>query len=78
MSVQRCGQPIELPSTALIKKSFGAAGHTLPLLLRNVIVALAIAWVRHRYSDTPRLQATFQGIVGGLTVLAAGILIGKS
>jgi erythrin-vacuolar iron transport family protein len=36
----------------------------------------AIAWVRARYMDTPFLQAVFQIVLGGVIVLAAGILIG--
>jgi erythrin-vacuolar iron transport family protein len=36
----------------------------------------AIAWIRARYMDTPFLQAVFQIVIGGLIVLAAGILIG--
>jgi rubrerythrin len=35
-----------------------------------------IAYIRSRYMDTPFLQAVFQIVVGGLIVLAAGILIG--
>jgi rubrerythrin len=35
-----------------------------------------IAWIRARYMDTPFLQAVFQIVVGGVIVLAAGILIG--
>jgi rubrerythrin len=35
-----------------------------------------IAWVRARYMDTPFLQAVFQVVLGGVIVLAAGILIG--
>jgi len=68
----------------------GAVGHTLPFLIPNFDVAmtiaavivvvelLAIAWVRHRYMDTPLLQACFQVIVGGVIVFLAGILIGSS
>ena len=36
----------------------------------------AIAWVRARYMDTPFLQAVFQIVLGGVVVLAVGILIG--
>ena len=36
----------------------------------------AIAWIRARYMDTPFLQAAFQIVLGGLIVLATGILIG--
>jgi hypothetical protein len=68
----------------------GAAGHTLPFLLpvfltavllaAGVVVAelLLIAWIRHRYMDTPLLAATFQVVVGGVVVFVAGILIGSA
>ncbi|MGD9633418.1 MAG: hypothetical protein AB7G28_17190 [Pirellulales bacterium] len=68
----------------------GAVGHTLPFLISNfdlamaiavaivVVELLAIAWVRHRYMDTPLLSACFQVIVGGVIVFVAGILIGSS
>jgi len=36
----------------------------------------AIAFVRARYMDTPFLQAAFQVVLGGVIVLAVGILIG--
>jgi erythrin-vacuolar iron transport family protein len=36
----------------------------------------AIAWIRARYMDTPFLQAVFQIVLGGVIVLAVGILIG--
>jgi hypothetical protein len=35
-----------------------------------------IAWIRTKYMDTPFLQAVFQIVLGGVIVLAAGILIG--
>ncbi|HKH80924.1 MAG TPA: ferritin family protein [Methylovirgula sp.] len=38
----------------------------------------AIAWVRAHYMDTPLLQAIFQIVLGGVIVLAAGILIGNA
>lgn len=68
----------------------GAIGHALPFLIHKFETALivasfvvgaeliAIAYIRNRYMDTPFLSATFQAIVGGLIVLGAGILIGKS
>lgn len=68
----------------------GAIGHTLPFLISNFDVAmliavaivvvelLVIAWIRHRYMDTPLLSACFQVIVGGVIVFVAGILIGSS
>jgi hypothetical protein len=39
---------------------------------------LLIAWIRHRYMDTPLLAATFQVVVGGVIVFLAGILIGSA
>jgi rubrerythrin len=36
----------------------------------------AIAWIRARYMDTPFMQAVFQIVLGGVIVLAVGILIG--
>jgi VIT1/CCC1 family predicted Fe2+/Mn2+ transporter len=44
-----------------------------------VLVELGIiAWVRHRFMDTPIGAAIFQVVVGGLLVFLAGILIGNS
>ncbi len=68
----------------------GAVGHTLPflipvfvtaaLIVGGVVIAelLLIAWIRHRYMDTPLLAATFQVVVGGVIVFGAGMLIGSS
>jgi rubrerythrin len=38
----------------------------------------AIAFIRARYMDTPFLQAAFQVVLGGVIVLAVGILIGAA
>jgi hypothetical protein len=44
-----------------------------------VAVELAvIAWVRHKYMDTPLMAATFEIVVGGVLVLITGILIGSA
>lgn len=68
----------------------GGIGHTLPFLINDfnvafvaamIVVALelgAIAWIRNKYMDTPFLSAIFQVVIGGVLVLAAGILIGSS
>lgn len=68
----------------------GGIGHTLPFLIGNFRVATLIAvivvavelavisYVRHRYMDTPFLQAAFQVIVGGVLVFMTGWLIGSS
>jgi rubrerythrin len=70
--------------------TLGGLGHTLPYLIPDfwiatviavavVVVELAvISWIRHRYMDTPWLQATFQIAVGGTLVFLAGILIGSA
>jgi uncharacterized membrane protein len=44
-----------------------------------VIVELfCISFIRHRYMDTPFLQAAFTGVVGGIVVFFVGVLIGGS
>jgi rubrerythrin len=68
----------------------GGLGHTLPFLIHNfrtamtvamIVVAvelLTISFIRHKYMDTPFLQAAFQVVVGGVLVFITGILIGSS
>jgi erythrin-vacuolar iron transport family protein len=68
----------------------GGVGHSLPFLIANfqvaaliavIIVAVelaAIAYIRHRYMDTPLLQASFQVIVGGFLVFLTGYFIGNA
>jgi len=68
----------------------GAVGHTLPFLIPAFVTAalivggvvigelLLIAWIRHRYMDTPLVAATFQVVIGGVIVFGAGMLIGSS
>jgi rubrerythrin len=70
--------------------TMGGIGHTLPFLIANfhvaaliavVIVAVelaVIAYIRHRYMDTPLLQASFQVIVGGFLVFLTGYFIGNA
>jgi erythrin-vacuolar iron transport family protein len=65
-------------------------GHTLPFLIPNFRVALAVAcvvvlvelgvitWIRHRYMDTPTVSAALQVALGGALVFATGVLIGSS
>jgi hypothetical protein len=43
-----------------------------------LVELIAISWIRHRYMDTPFLQAAFQVVVGGVLVFIAGILIGSA
>lgn len=68
----------------------GGVGHTLPYLIPHIQTATTvavgvvlvelgvIAWVRHRYMDTPLAAAVFQVVVGGLLVFLTGVLIGIS
>jgi erythrin-vacuolar iron transport family protein len=70
--------------------TLGGIGHTLPFLISNftvawvvavcvVLVELAtIAWVRHRYMESPWVSATVQVIIGGILVFLAGVIIGQS
>src|SRR5207302_5185971 len=68
----------------------GGLGHTLPFLIQTFHVAITVAvfvvavelgvisLIRHKYMDTPFLQAAFQVVVGGVLVFLTGILIGSS
>jgi rubrerythrin len=70
--------------------AIGGLGHTLPFLIPNfwtatviaiavvVVELITISYIRHRFMDTPFLAASFQVLVGGALVFAAGILIGSS
>jgi len=70
--------------------ALGGIGHTLPFLIGNFTVAFviavgvvlveltSIAWIRHRYMESPWLSATVQVIIGGILVFLAGVLIGES
>jgi rubrerythrin len=68
----------------------GGLGHTLPFLIPDIhvatVVALSvvcvelgvIAWIRHKYMDTPWTSATLQVVLGGLLVFLVGMLIGSA
>ena len=84
------GSPwIRGPVIALMTTA-GGLGHTLPFLIKDFHVAMvlavivvavelfAISYIRHRYMDTPFLQAAFQVVVGGILVFLTGWLIGSS
>jgi rubrerythrin len=84
------GSPILRGGVCGLMTAVGGLGHTLPYLIPNfwtatalaiVVVAIELAvisWIRHRYMDTPWLQAAFQIVVGGTLVFLAGILIGSA
>jgi rubrerythrin len=68
----------------------GGLGHTMPFLIPDIRLAMmialgvvavelgVIAWVRHRYMETPWSSAVLQVVLGGLLVFAVGVLIGSS
>src|SRR5438270_827520 len=68
----------------------GGIGHTLPFLIPSFRLAIGvavavvmtelgtIAWVRHRYMESPWISATLQVVLGGAMVVAAGVWIGSS
>jgi rubrerythrin len=71
-----------------VMTALGGLGHALPYLIPHfwtattvalivVFVELwAIVWIQNRYMQTPFLRATFQVVLGGALVFAAGALIG--
>jgi erythrin-vacuolar iron transport family protein len=84
------GSPLVRGIATGLMTTAGGLGHTLPFLIANfhvativaiVVVAVelvTIAYIRHRYMDTPFLQATFQVVVGGILVFLTGWWIGSS
>lgn len=84
------GHPLGRGIVEGLMTALGGVGHTLPFLVANFRVAmgvaagvvfvelLTIAGIRHRYMGTPAFSAALQVVVGGLLVLATGILIGSS
>ena len=84
------GSPIIRGTVTGLMTTAGGLGHTLPFLIPEfqmativavIVVAIelgVISYIRHRYMDTPFLQAAFQVIVGGVLVFLTGWLIGSS
>ena len=84
------GKPLARGIVCGAMTTAGGIGHTLPFLVSNFNIAMTIAviivaielaiiaWIRHRYMDTPLLSAAFQVIVGGVLVFIVGILIGQA
>jgi rubrerythrin len=84
------GSPVARGFSCGIMTTLGGLGHALPYLIPSfwtatliavVIVVFelwAIAWIRWKFMDTPFLRASFQIVLGGALVFAAGILIGNA
>jgi rubrerythrin len=68
----------------------GGLGHTMPFLIHDINVATVvavgvvcvelgvIAWIRHKFMDSPWTTATLQVVLGGVLVFLVGMLIGSS
>ena len=84
------GSPVKRGLASGIMTTIGGLGHALPYLINDfwtattlatIIVFIelwVIAWIQNHYMDTPWLRATFQVVLGGALVFAAGILIGNA
>jgi rubrerythrin len=82
------GSPIIRGFSSGIMTTLGGLGHALPYLITDfwtattmalivVFVELwAIVWIQNKFMQTPFLRATFQVVLGGALVFAAGALIG--
>jgi hypothetical protein len=83
------GHPIARGIITGFATIFGGMLHTLPFLIRDVVVALhvaygvvvfellLIAYIRFHFMKTPLLKTILQVIVGGLVVFGIGIMLGK-
>ena len=84
------GSPLARGLSSGIMTAIGGLGHALPYLIPDfwtatavaaavVFVELwAIAYIQNRFMQTPFLRATFQVVLGGALVFAAGVLIGSA
>ncbi len=82
------GSPVKCGFASGIMTTVGGLGHALPYLITDFWTATTIAilvvfielwaivWIQNRFMDTPFLRATFQVVLGGALVFAAGVLIG--
>lgn len=82
------GAPWKRGLASGVMTALGGLGHALPYLIPSFWTATAIAlivvfvelwaivWIQNRFMETPFFRATFQVVLGGALVLAAGILIG--
>lgn len=84
------GSPVKRGFASGVMTTVGGLGHALPYLIPDfwtattiaiVIVFIelwAIAWIQNKFMETPFWRATFQVVLGGALVFAAGILIGSA
>lgn len=84
------GRPYVRGTVCGLMTTAGGIGHTLPFLVPNfhlamiiamavvVVELFAIAWIRHRYMDSPLVPTIVQVVFGGVLVFGAGVLIGSA
>jgi len=84
------GHPWARGTVCGIMTAVGGLGHSMPYLIPDIHLATwiavavvilelgVIAWVRHRFMDTPWSSAVVQVVLGGILVFFVGILIGSS
>lgn len=84
------GSPIARGISCGVMTTLGGLGHALPYLIpafwTATVIAFvvvifelwAIAWIRWRYMETQFWRASFQIVLGGALVFAAGIIIGSA
>jgi rubrerythrin len=82
------GRPLTRGIVCGLMTTAGGVGHTLPYLIPHFQTATAVAiavvcvelavisWIRHRWMESPWVAAAIQVVIGGIIVLAAGVLIG--
>lgn len=82
------GSPWKRGISSGVMTALGGLGHALPYLIPDFWIATSVAmlvvfvelwaivWIQNRFMETPFLRATFQVVLGGALVFAAGVLIG--
>ncbi|PHQ96677.1 MAG: rubrerythrin family protein [Marinosulfonomonas sp.] len=82
------GSPVKRGISSGVMTTIGGLGHALPYLITDFWTATTIAimvvfvelwvivWLQYKFMETPIMRATFQVVLGGVLVFAAGVLIG--
>ena len=82
------GSPVKRGFASGIMTTLGGLGHALPYLITDfwtaTVIAIivvfvelwAIVWIQMKFMETPFMRATFQVVLGGALVFAAGAFIG--
>ncbi len=82
------GSPLKRGVASGVMTTIGGLGHALPYLITDFWTATSIAimvvfvelwvivWLQYKFMQTPIMRATFQVVLGGALVFAAGVLIG--